>query len=220
MLDSKPEARDRRARAAHTCWDKAARPPPHMGPQSRGEPCRKSSMQEGWPITSKAPRRQMGGKENWPLEVAMGRPWEGKPFGMACVLTEHTEARPSPGGRRLQGRLEIYRKEALSSQNFFSKQHGMCVCLFQGMQEYKWDKLRPSLKPLPGERILGCQQGPWIPRSLESNSVPPPVQSKAEPPPSYGLISHQEKTLHMLGNWISLMWNTQYNFPLQCNYKN
>ena len=79
----------------------------------------------------------MGGKENWPLEVAMGRPWEGKPFGMACVLTEHTEARPSPGGRRLQGRLEIYRKEALSSQNFFSKQHGMCVCLFQGMQEYK-----------------------------------------------------------------------------------
>ena len=58
----------------------------------------------------------------------------------------------------------------------------------------------PSLKPLPGERILGCQQGPWIPRSLEANSVPPPVQSKAEPPPSYGLISHQEKTLHMLGN--------------------
>ena len=87
------------------------------------------------------------------------------------------------------------------------------------MQEYKWDKLRPSLKPLPGERILGCQQGPWIPRSLEANSVLPPVLSKAEPPPSYGLISHQEKTLHMLGNWISLMWNTQYNFPLRCNCK-
>ena len=93
----------------------------------------------------------------------------------------------------------------------------MCVCLLQRMQEYKLDKLCPSVKPLPGKRTLGCQQGPWVPRSMEANSVPPPVLSGAEPPRSYSLISHQENRLHMLGNWISLMWNTQYTFPLRCS---
>lgn len=71
----------------------------------------------------------MGGKENWPLEVAMGRLWEGKRFGMVCVLTEHTEARPSPGGRRLQGRLEIYRKEALKVLKIFLAINTACVCV-------------------------------------------------------------------------------------------
>ena len=70
----------------------------------------------------------MGGKDNWPLEVAMGRPGEGKPCWMVCVLTEHTEARPSPGGRRLQGRLEIYRKAALKVLKFFLAINMVCVC--------------------------------------------------------------------------------------------
>lgn len=87
-------------------------------------------MQEGRPITSKVPRRQKrgGGKENGPLEVAMGRPWRGNPFWMACVLTKHTEAKPSPGGRRLQGRLENYRKVALKVFKIFLVINMVCVC--------------------------------------------------------------------------------------------
>lgn len=114
MLDSKLEARDRKVRAAHTCWDKAARPPLHMGPQSRGElmagkvPCRKDDQSH--------PRFQ---EDRWGAKITGHWRWQwegqerGSPVGW-CVFSQntqkpghHLEEGGSREGWRFIGRLPL-----------------------------------------------------------------------------------------------------------------
>lgn len=117
MLDSKPEARGQKSEGCTHLLGQAARPPLHMGPELRGADGRKSHA--GRMINHiQGSKKTDGGKENWPLEVAMGRP-EREALLMA-VFSQNTQ---KPGHHLeeggLQGRLEIYRKAALKVLKFF-----------------------------------------------------------------------------------------------------